>query len=386
LAGSWFIKGLTGAVVGVGAPVALVGAAAMRTTKAIATSTITNKVHLIRTLEQRSHADREELDTKAYAEIMRHSVMPYKPENMDRYANNLGAANAAALTSLLARRIERDRKDNRNRVIKAVSITGGAALAGVLVDLGIHDFIGQNSSGHQIGGSALKSPEHTTSVNSPTQTPSTETSPTPQTQAGTTPSSRPAPSTGNSTPRPNTPPATTPGSSGSTPSTGNGNTQPGAGNSGKPSPNGNKPGTDTNPPGKGDGSGSTKPDVTPPKEFLTTKDGSIIVENGNGYQTELAQLVAEKGVKLTDAQSWRLYLNLHDTVGQKSHGNYFTDDPSYSTSDGYERIANAGKAQWSAEALKQINKWLVDNEEELDETHGLSSLAKSTLKSIAVTH
>lgn len=97
----------------------------------------------------------------------------------------------------------------------------------------------------------------------------------------------------------------------------------------------------------------------------------VKVEAGHGYTHELADLAAQKDIKLTGEQSWELYQHLNE----KFDGKFFTDVDSYKMSDGNWGISEPGSARWNPAVIHEMNRWV--------EEHNLSNDTKSAAKKVA---
>lgn len=268
----WALGLAAGAAIGLTGGAALGAGAAIKSTKAILMAKIGNKVDAIRHFDKRYQADKdtlradaEQLDTTDHAALV-------------TSANEL-------LQGTLDKRVEKDRKGNRNRVIAAAAIGGAAGLAGVGIEAAAEHFGGLPSLHdltHQPGHKAPMPPHH--------------------------------------------------------PGPGNGHPKP-------PAPHHPQPPHHPAP-------APTKPGV------VDGYQSNVQIAHGEGYQQAVSELVAQKHVSLTDAQSWQLYEHLNNTF----NGHFFTNDPSYHMNNaGQWGISHAGAAHWNPAVIHELNRWMIEN-------------------------
>ncbi len=301
LARKGFLAGAVGAGVlsaGIAIPVALATTYAIRSTRSILFAKVSNKVDQLRNFEHRYLQDRARITSS----LQNISSFQESEEKLASMQNRV-------LLRAIGSRIEKDRRSNFRRVLGA-SAVGGAVAAFTEITVLSHGFGTLN--GHAIVGSGQHIP-------------------------------------GKPSTRPGTPP------------------HPGGGSGGKPSGSGS--GKGGGPGGTKDGGGSApKPQPPPqPRPLPTPKpekgvvDGfqtNVIVENGNGYQKELIDLLQQKQINLSNTDSWKLYLHLQHEFPK---GNFFTNYASYKMCDGYFGISRPGAAHWNPAVINNMNNWLHHN-------------------------
>jgi hypothetical protein len=86
-------------------------------------------------------------------------------------------------------------------------------------------------------------------------------------------------------------------------------------------------------------------------------DAHATVEAGHGFTNELQDLVAQKGISLKGAHSYKLYEFLESRHG----GNLFEGGHSYAMPGGDYGISNPGQMMWRPEVLHDIDEWLKTN-------------------------
>lgn len=85
---------------------------------------------------------------------------------------------------------------------------------------------------------------------------------------------------------------------------------------------------------------------------------NVQIAHGEGYQQAVSDLVGQKHITLSNAQSWQLYEHLND----KFNGHFFTNDPSYHMDNaGQWGISSPGAAHWNPAVIHEINRWMIEN-------------------------
>jgi hypothetical protein len=332
------------------APVALAAGAAIKTTKAVLTATVMNRARAFKEHQERADKDRERFHAKLRGEGEDITGDPTdSAHSSDEMVLRYGASK---LQKVIGERVETDRKGNRNRVVAAVAISGAAAAVGVGVaeaaqHLGWFGGGGGNHpSGARPGGAGKPDGGSASTAPRPEGTGST-------------------PSGGNTTPNQAGGTGSTPGGHNGTPGTGaNGNTAPNGGNtSGNGGTTTGSGGHNGTPGNSNSGGAGSNPNTAPGTAGNETVDGyntTAEIARGEGYQRAFADLAAQKGVHLSNEQSWALYQHL----ATQFHGNFFTDNPSYNMGHGNYGIGSAKTSHWDPRVVHAMNQWMLQNSNE----------------------
>jgi hypothetical protein len=100
--------------------------------------------------------------------------------------------------------------------------------------------------------------------------------------------------------------------------------------------------------------------ATPVARAVDGYNTTAEIARGEGYQRAFADLAAQKGVHLSNEQSWALYQHL----ATQFHGNFFTDNPSYNMGHGNYGIGSAKTSHWDPRVVHAMNQWMLQNSNE----------------------
>jgi len=143
-------KGTVMSAIGLGSavavPAAIAGGIAIKTTKSVLQASVGNRVSQIRSQEKRAKADNTDLAKDLKANL-----------SDDHSHEELTATGNRELTYRINDRVNKDVRNNRNRVIGAALLSGAAGAAGFLVSsemdhswpFGHHDHTGGGNGGHE---------------------------------------------------------------------------------------------------------------------------------------------------------------------------------------------------------------------------------------------
>lgn len=272
-------KGMVVLGSGILLPVAVASAVAIRTTKAIIGSSVGNLAYMIRDFDKTAVADHKRLESHA--------------KELDGSTTHEAFIQAAAglLNKNITGRVDADRKRNQARVLKAVALSAGAAVAAEFVT---DYFKGSGSDNHA---ASTQKPNYNDTI-PPNQNP----------------------------PKPGTLPYQQSGGH-----HGGGHGQ-GSGNHGGGHGNGNQ--------GGNHGGG------TPPQNGSAVK---VHIGDGEGYQQMYADIARQNGIHVNDAQTWYAVTHTEGVL----ENNPLKGDTTYMF-HGDPRIQEAGDFELKRKAAKKI--------------------------------